>query len=243
MIVSLQMPLSLLRKAFPNGATWQTDDGVFAFGGKRASKINGSDGDDMLIGGAGNDIIRTGGGDDLVYAGGGNDRVFVQGGQDTVYGGAGRDLIIVQDGVGHLFGGAGSDTLQGGAGDDTLEGGAGFDILYGGDSLVDEFGNPSDSANGADTFVFRSGDLTATPDRIEHWGADDRIVINVGGVSEARQVTGGEWADRFAVIENGYGSNTLMFDHDGNAGTAMVAVALVWSLDGNGVGADQVWFA
>ncbi|NGO91214.1 MAG: hypothetical protein GBQ79_16740, partial [Halomonas sp.] len=56
-------------------------------------KVEGSDGDDTLMGGAGN---------------------------DTLFGGAGSDLLIGGDGDDILFGGAGNDTLIGGEGNDTF---------------------------------------------------------------------------------------------------------------------------
>ncbi|WP_042955918.1 immunoglobulin-like domain-containing protein, partial [Pseudomonas sp. G5(2012)] len=69
------------------------------------------DGDDSLLGGAGNDIIFGLGGDDKLYGGSGN---------DLLLGGTGKDL---------LDGGDGNDTLLGGKGDDTLIGGLGGDTF------------------------------------------------------------------------------------------------------------------
>ncbi|WP_434704541.1 retention module-containing protein [Pseudomonas sp. Z1-12] len=60
------------------------------------------DGNDTLLGGAGNDII------------------FGQGGNDTLNGGKGNDILL---------GGTGSDTLIGGQGNDTLIGGLGGDTF------------------------------------------------------------------------------------------------------------------
>lgn len=64
--------------------------------------INGTNGDDTLVGGAGNDNIKGKGGD------------------DTLYGGAGDDTLKGQNGDDFLDGQSGSDTLSGGNGMDIL---------------------------------------------------------------------------------------------------------------------------
>ena len=67
-------------------------------------------------------------GDDLISGGGGN---------NTIHGGIGNDILRVEDysrtsdrGKNVLYGDAGNDTLIAGNGDDTLFAGAGDDILY-----------------------------------------------------------------------------------------------------------------
>jgi uncharacterized protein (TIGR03118 family) len=60
----------------------------------------------VLIGGAGNDMLIGGAGDNVLVGGTGNDQLFGQGGADVLIGGDGRDL------------------LQGRAGDDLLIGGS-----------------------------------------------------------------------------------------------------------------------
>ena len=63
----------------------------------------------------GNDVLAGGLGEDLIYGEGGN---------DDITGGVDNDT---------LYGGTGNDTVQGGAGDDSIEGGAGNDVIYGDD--------------------------------------------------------------------------------------------------------------
>jgi Ca2+-binding RTX toxin-like protein len=63
---------------------------------------NGGDGDDVLIGGEGNDTLSGGDGDDVLIGGAGN---------DALSGGAGDDVLI---------GGPGVDVLDGGTGDNIL---------------------------------------------------------------------------------------------------------------------------
>lgn len=71
--------------------------------------INGTSGDDQLVGGAGRDIIRGRAGRDSINALGGNDNVLGGKGDDVLNGSAGRDLLV---------GGQGRDVLRGGGGQD-----------------------------------------------------------------------------------------------------------------------------
>ena len=73
--------------------------------------INGTEGNNRLTGGSGNDVINGNGGNDRLNGGAGN---------DTLNGGAGND---------ELHGGSGNDILDGGSGSDEVEGGSGNDRL------------------------------------------------------------------------------------------------------------------
>jgi Ca2+-binding RTX toxin-like protein len=79
---------------------------------------NGGTGNDVMIGGAGNDHFQGGRGDDVLVGRGGNDHLEGGRGNDWLFGGAGND---------HLDGGRGNDFLKGGNGFDTLHGGPGWD--------------------------------------------------------------------------------------------------------------------
>jgi Ca2+-binding RTX toxin-like protein len=93
------------------------------------------DGDDTLVvdadvkaditahGGEGEDVLIGGGGDDKLYGGSDSDVILGRGGDDCLHGGRGRD---------YLFGGEGRDTLYGGRGRDYLDGGPGHDHNHGG---------------------------------------------------------------------------------------------------------------
>jgi len=94
-------------------------------------------GNSVLLGGAGNDILNGGGGFDALFGGDGTDTVNGGGNADFLSGGAGDDSLNGGDGRDLLFGDAGNDTLDGGA-----DGSA--DLLIGGP--------------GADTFVADNGD-------------------------------------------------------------------------------------
>ena len=101
-------------------------------GDARVNRLEGGDGDDLLlgrggddlllgngnadtlIGGAGNDLLLGGAGDDILGAGDGSET-----GQDTLIGGDGDDTLTDLSGNNIFIGGAGDDTATGGAGDDT----------------------------------------------------------------------------------------------------------------------------
>ncbi len=73
----------------------------------------------------------------------GNNAIGTGAGDDTIDGGAGNDLLIGGAGEDTLIGGAGNDMLDGGLGDDILSGGAGLDMLTGGggaDTFIIETG-------------------------------------------------------------------------------------------------------
>lgn len=86
----------------------------------------------FLIGGNGNDVLYGARGEDLLDGGDGNDLAFGFDGDDQIYGGAGRDLLSGGNGDDRIWGGLGTDVLYGQAGDDELDGGDGFDWLLGG---------------------------------------------------------------------------------------------------------------
>ncbi|WP_170865066.1 calcium-binding protein, partial [Roseovarius marisflavi] len=84
--------------------------------------VNGTEGDDRLLGGASADQINGLGGNDLIKGAAGEDTIFGGQGNDTLEGGSGDDS---------LAGGAGVDSLNGGQGDDRLEWGGSEDVYSG----------------------------------------------------------------------------------------------------------------
>jgi Ca2+-binding RTX toxin-like protein len=77
--------------------------------------VYGGDGNDVIVGGAGNDLLRGGDGDDTLIGGAGDDRLWGGGGDDSLQGGAGNDELSDVYGHNRLDGGAGNDTLLVGA--------------------------------------------------------------------------------------------------------------------------------
>lgn len=100
----------------------------------RGREIDGTNGNDVLTGGAGNDEIDGLRGNDQLRGAAGNDEIDGDSGNDSLWGEDGRD---------DLDGGSGNDVLHGGAGNDTLDGERGNDLLTGG--------------LGADRFEFERG--------------------------------------------------------------------------------------
>jgi len=123
-------------------------DGLITFG----CTLNGGNGNDTLMGGAGDDVLSGGNGKDKMDGGGGN---------DSMSGGRGNDLLDGAAGDDHMAGGAGNDGLDGGAGDDSMSGGRGNDHLIGGDGSDDISGGRGDDdvdgGNGADSVYGGAG--------------------------------------------------------------------------------------
>ena len=108
-------------------------------------KINGGNGDNIIIAGDGMNTINTESGNDTITAGkGGN----------TINSGAGDDIIITGSGTDTISAGAGKDEITAGQGDDYIDGGEGDDIYYYDQS--DGFDTIIDSA-GYDKVVFGEG--------------------------------------------------------------------------------------
>ncbi len=130
--------------------------GYHGTGNALANTIIGTQADDILDGGAGNDtlygkplgenwdwnedadVIHGGTGNDLIYGGGGdkdtwdgNDSLYGDDGNDRIFGSFGNDRMYGGTGVDELGGQAGNDTMYGGTGNDKLGGGSGNDWLYG----------------------------------------------------------------------------------------------------------------
>ncbi|MDA1325110.1 MAG: cadherin domain-containing protein, partial [Proteobacteria bacterium] len=86
-------------------------------------EMEGTSGNNYLVGDNGADNINAGAGNDTVYAGRGDDIVHGGSGNDQIDGGRDDDV---------LMGGTGDDDIKGGSGDDILDGGTGADHLDGG---------------------------------------------------------------------------------------------------------------
>ncbi|ACL55325.1 calcium-binding protein [Methylobacterium nodulans] len=119
-------------------------------GSQIADLIWGNDGDDTIRGAAGDDYLSGLAGNDSIDGGAGNDTLFGDAGDDRVDGGEGDDVVRGWYGNDTLFGSGGNDAVFGedghdfigaGSGNDYVSGGAGNDALYGeaGNDLL--FGN------------------------------------------------------------------------------------------------------
>jgi len=137
--------------------------------------IDGANGNDRLVGGAGAGTV---------LGGNGNDRL-IGGGAGTLSGGNGDDT---------LAGGSGAETLLGGNGDDSIDGNRGNDVAFmgnGGDTFIWDPGDGSDTVegqNGRDTMVFNGAavaeqvDLTPNGNRLRFFRDVANVTMDTQGV-------------------------------------------------------------
>jgi Big-like domain-containing protein/hemolysin type calcium-binding protein len=193
-----------------------------------AGARSGTNGNDRITGGAGNDNIAALGGDDIVSGQGGNDVISGGAGRDTLNGDAGADTLNGDADRDTLIGGADDDLLFGGADVDRLDGGTGNDQLVGGAGLDDLTGGA-----GVDLFVL-DGPVGAAADRIRDFvsGVDDVGVRSSDYGLPAGPLDASYFALSTAATNVDHGrflynrtAGTLMWDADGRAATANVAVA------------------
>ncbi len=120
-----------------------TEGNDLIMGLEGADHINGHGGNDCILGGAGADKINGNAGDDAIFGGDGadsingnegNDVIFGEGGADTIHGNNGNDFIVGGLAADTIFGENGDDQLFGNEAADTLRGGNGDDLLEGGDA-------------------------------------------------------------------------------------------------------------
>ena len=165
------------------------------------TEINGHDGDDTLIGMADDDTLNGGSGNDDLTGGDGGDVLNGNGGNDTLDGGADDDTLNGGSGNDDLTGGDGDDALNGDSGNDTLDGGEGDDVLWGGsgnDELTGGGGNDElHGGSGDDTLNAGAGD-----DIVDSGSGND--TINGGAGAGDDVYVGGPGKD--AVT---YGSTSL----------------------------------
>ena len=134
--------------------------------------LTGTNGKDVLTGGAGNDFID-------------GDR-----GSDVLNGGGGDDFIDGNSGFDVMDGGAGNDILKGGGGEDVLNGGLGDDILYG-QKHADTFVFDADWGNDV------IADFTAGEDLMDFSSTG----LAFGDLSIAYDASGATVSDGFSSVQ------------------------------------------
>ena len=109
------------------------DDTVWGDGGN--DRLEGGLGNDHLFGGKGDDIITDAGSDvgDVIEGGEGNDVISGGNGLDLLFGSAGNDFVFGSQDDKDITGGLGDDFIQGGTGSNFLKGSEGSDWIEGGD--------------------------------------------------------------------------------------------------------------
>ncbi|MDX9873240.1 MAG: tandem-95 repeat protein, partial [Clostridia bacterium] len=133
-------------------------------GGAGDDVLEGLNGDDVLDGGAGDDSLYGGNGDDVLLGGLGNDVLHGENGDDILDGGSGNDVLVGGLGDDVLIGGSGDDTLRGGSGDDTVVFGgsyADYTITRGDGGIVVSGPDGTDVLEDIETLTFGDGSVSA----------------------------------------------------------------------------------
>ena len=167
----------------------------------KPNMISGTDGDDMLAGGAfvddisggsGNDSIGGGGNNDSLDGGTGDDTIFAGDGDDIVHGGSGNDTIYGGPGNDTLYGDRGNDRIFGGPGADNVQGGPGDDIIIG----------DKDAAN--DTY-----DGGPDKDTLDYSATTTAVTVDVAAGTASSAEIGTDTIANFEVILTGTGDDVV----------------------------------
>ncbi|MCB9372794.1 MAG: hypothetical protein H6518_08415 [Microthrixaceae bacterium] len=181
--------------------------------------ILGTPGPDVINGMGGVDRVCGLGGADVINGGSGNDQLFGMNGDDEIHGGSGNDYITGDGGGGinpgedvitgdggadYLDAGNGADQVDGGPGNDTVLGYGGDDVLEGGDGndYLDGFGGRDTITGGAGADSIFGGPIG---DTLEGGDGNDSIV----GQDGSDTIRGGAGTD---TLVGGNGTDLLLGD-------------------------------
>ncbi len=164
-------------------------------------RIEGGDGADLIEGGPGDDIITDLSGPDVIEGGEGNDAIASGNEEDVIFGDAGDDFIINSSEFGEIFGGLGNDFILDGHHLSHIRGGAGDDWM-------------ENLGGGEDLF---QGDNGAAPEAGEPAVKGNDVFIGRGGNNDADMENGddivvdGPGIDR---VEGQNGFDWVSFQND-----------------------------
>jgi VCBS repeat-containing protein len=180
-----------------------SDSGAMTITYQDGHTLTGTAGDDVLVAGAGNNVINAGDGNDVLTAGAGNNEMHGGVGNDVLYSGAGNDLLDGGTGVdtasyAHATAGVTVDlsllTPQ-----NTV--GAGTDTLTAIDNLTGS--NFNDSLTGDNHSNIINGGLGN--DMLNGGGGDDFLIGGLGN----NTLTGGSGADTFQWLKGNSGHDVV----------------------------------
>ena len=171
--------------------------------------------DDLLFGSEGDDTLSGGLGNDGLFGREGGDSVSGGVGADSLYGEEGDDMLFGGDGSDYVRGEQGDDVLYGEHGDDTLLGGNDDDTLYGGD------GNDSLSREGGSDALFGGGGN----DLLRSYSGQEGNLYYPYGEQGGDTLSGGEGDDIFQFdIASGLDVNSTIVDFDPSEDVILINV-------------------
>jgi Ca2+-binding RTX toxin-like protein len=148
------------------------------YGDKGNDVLDGKAGADHIYGGDGQDVIYGGDIEDFLDGGAGDDIVYAgtsAGALDVVIGGAGNDKLYGEAGIDEMYGAAGDDYIDAGGDTDLAFGDSGNDIMFGGDG-------PDELRGGIGDDILSGG---SGADMLKGEQGDD---IMLAGIGQAAQV-------------------------------------------------------
>ncbi|MBK7005380.1 MAG: hypothetical protein IPH37_09655 [Burkholderiales bacterium] len=153
--------------------------GMHIVGTAANNTVGGSRYNDILEGGAGDDVVEDSG--TLVNP----NHTYLVGDIDSLYGGDGNDTLISWSGNDLLDGGNGDDTLNGGSGNDVLDGGVGNDVIvFGIGDGHDTVRQLAADANASALNVLRfNNGVLASDVVVKRWGSSIEMTIASTGDS------------------------------------------------------------
>jgi hypothetical protein len=185
---------------------------ALSFSGRASNAVyTGTDGADIIIGGAERETLQGREGNDRLFGGDDADQLEGGNGNDTLSGDAGSDTLNGGEGTDRLDGGTGNDSLSGGIGADTLVGGAGDDLFF----ITDAGDLVLEAASGGSDTIIASLSMTSQ-DHVEAL----RIAEGVSGIT----ITGSAGNDM--LIGNG-----LANSFNGGAGDDVILAGNVTIAD------------
>ncbi|HEY2070514.1 MAG TPA: calcium-binding protein [Rhizomicrobium sp.] len=202
-----------------------------------SDRLNGGAGNDTLTGGSGNDQIQGGTGDDVLHGGGGNDAIYASDGICSLNGDAGDDILTGGAGTDTLNGGDGNDTITVSAGSNVIDGGDGNDIISAGGTITSLTGGAGDDHISIYGVTLTAGSLnggTGT-DELDLGGAVTLAMANFSAAGTGIEELGiGRSAYAFTGDDNANALDFSGFTLDAANNNALVGVKV------NGAGGDDV---
>ena len=182
------------------------DDTIWGDGGD--DYIQGGDGGDILLGGAGDDILLDIGGPNNIQGQEGNDAISAGGGEALILGGSGNDFILQGPDFAETFGGLDNDFIHAGTESNIVFGNEGNDWLEGGGGnnlLVGDNGDPFLNSTAGGHDVFISG---LGDDDYDSEGGDD-IMEGADGIQRFEGLNGFDWAT-YQAVDQGVNADMLL---------------------------------